>query len=57
MPPDEEVPPETPETPKEELPQTGMIQWPIPVFAALGLLVFGYGWYITFSKKDGKNDK
>lgn len=45
------VPPPT--TPDSKLPQTGMVQWPIPVLAVAGmfLLVIGYG-MIRRSKED-----
>lgn len=34
-----------PEVPKEKkLPQTGQLNWPIPVLAVAGVLLFAYGW-------------
>lgn len=36
------------------LPQTGQLNWPVPVLAAAGVLVFLFGWYLTRSaRKDG----
>lgn len=32
------------ETPKESLPQTGQLNWPIPVMAVSGLVLFAFGW-------------
>lgn len=37
-----EAPPSTPSSPT--LPQTGQLNWPVPVLAALGLLLFACGW-------------
>ncbi len=50
----------TEETPEEEtdnephLPQTGQLNWPIPVLAVGGLATFAGGWKVAFgkSKKD-----
>lgn len=46
-------PPSTePDDPK--LPQTGQLNWPVPVLAVSGLAVFVLGWYLRFGrKKDG----
>lgn len=33
-----------PDIPKGKLPQTGLLQWPIPVMASLGLILFLIGW-------------
>jgi len=48
-------PPETvPSETKPKLPQTGQLNWPIPVLAVLGLLLFSAGWAMRFGKqKDG----
>ena len=35
---------EDPDVPKGKLPQTGLLQWPIPVMASFGLLLFLIGW-------------
>lgn len=34
------------------LPQTGLLQWPIPVLTVLGLAFFAYGCWIVFRKKE-----
>ena len=40
--PGEEIP--DPEVPLAQLPQTGMLQWPVPVLALVGILLFSTGW-------------
>lgn len=40
--PGEEIP--DPEVPLAQLPQTGMLQWPVPVLALAGLVLFSAGW-------------
>ena len=40
--PGEEIP--DPEVPLVQLPQTGMLQWPVPVLALVGILLFSTGW-------------
>lgn len=50
-PPVEPVTPEPPAGPT--LPQTGQLNWPIPVLTALGLALFVAGWALRFGKKDG----
>ena len=37
------VPPEEPSNP-DDLVDTGQLNWPVPVFATIGLLLFGTGW-------------
>lgn len=50
----EKAPP-TP-TPKpstdEKLPQTGQMNWPVPVLAALGVMLFSLGWVLRFKKNE-----
>lgn len=42
-----------PTTKPEELIQTGQLNWPIPILAIAGLLLFSIGWaMLNFSKKD-----
>lgn len=42
------------DTPPPRLPQTGQLNWPIPVMAITGLLLFAVGWMIRSRKeKDG----
>lgn len=40
----------------EKLPQTGMLRWPIPVLAVVGVLLFSLGWALCFMKKK-KSDR
>ena len=47
--PDEEIPEE--EVPLATLPQTGLLQWPIPVMAAAGLLLFGTGMLVDRKRR------
>lgn len=46
-----------PETPATGLPQTGMLQWPIPLLAIAGLFLFSLGWMKEqkVRKADGKD--
>ena len=38
----------------DKLPQTGQLNWPVPLLAVSGLAVFVLGWYLRFGrKKDG----
>ena len=49
--------PATP-TPKpttdEKLPQTGQMNWPVPVLAALGVMLFTFGWVLRFRNRHEK---
>lgn len=46
--------PAAPASPSEPtLPQTGQLNWPIPVLAALGLCMFSVGWMLCFKRKKG----
>lgn len=52
------VPETTPEpTPRpsspsgENLPQTGMLMWPVPVLAGAGIALFAVGWVLCFGRK------
>lgn len=47
--------PSSPAKPSEPfLPQTGQLNWPIPVLAALGMCLFSVGWMLRFGRrKDG----
>lgn len=38
-------------TPGSSLPQTGLNRWPVPVMAVSGLLLFGLGWVLAFTRK------
>ncbi len=35
---------------KPQLPQTGQLNWPVPVLAVLGLLLFSTGWVLCFHR-------
>ena len=35
----------------DKLPQTGQLNWPVPVLAVGGLALFVLGWYLRFGKK------
>ncbi len=40
---------------EEPLPQTGQLNWPIPMLAASGLLLFAVGWLLRFGRKKDRN--
>lgn len=40
-----------PPTPSGKLPQTGQLNWPVPVLAASGLFLFVSGWFLFFAQK------
>ena len=37
-----------------DLPQTGQLNWPVPLMAILGLALFGIGWILFFGSKRSK---
>lgn len=37
-----------------DLPQTGQLNWPVPLMAILGLVLFGIGWILFFGSKRRK---
>lgn len=37
---------------EDDLPQTGQLNWPVPVLAVAGLGLFALGWYLRFGKKE-----
>ena len=41
----------------DELPQTGQLNWPVPVLAVSGLAVFVLGWYLRFGRKKESYEK
>lgn len=55
------VPPPTSEKPEKPddptLPQTGQLNWPIPVLVVLGLMLFSAGWGLYLGKKRGRYEK
>lgn len=42
---------------KETLPQTGMLWWPVHVMAALGIILFGMGWWKRSGQREKKDEK
>lgn len=46
----EEIP-EVDDDEVEKLPQTGQLNWPVPIMAIAGLLVFAFGWMLRFGQK------
>lgn len=44
-------------TPAPTLPQTGQLNWPIPLLAVAGLAVFVAGWILRFGQKKEKDEK
>lgn len=53
-------PPEITPTPSEappKLPQTGQLNWPIPVMAVAGLGLFAMGWILCFGQKRDSEKK
>lgn len=49
------TPPRRPFRPK--LPQTGQLNWPIPVLTLLGLGVFTAGWVLRYGKRKNSHEK
>lgn len=50
--------PTTPSVPEQPgLPDTGQLNWPIPVMALLGLTLFIIGWALCFRKRDDRYEK
>lgn len=47
--------PKPPQKPGGKLPQTGQLNWPVPVLAAAGLTLFGIGWGIRFRRKQDQD--
>lgn len=46
-------PVEAVEIPSGTLPQTGQLNWPVPVLAGSGVLLFAVGWWLNFGEKNG----
>jgi len=55
--PSEPSTPAAPPNPPKLLPQTGQLNWPVPVLAALGLSLFSFGWILRFGKRRGDYEK
>ena len=43
--------PGTPDKPGSRLPQTGQMNWPVPVLAGVGLVLFALGWWLCFGQR------
>lgn len=52
-----EPPAVSPAPPASGLPQTGQLNWPIPVMVVLGLILFSIGWILRFGKEKGSYEK
>lgn len=51
------TPTPTPTKPTGKLPQTGQLNWPVPIMAALGLLLLALGWILYHSPSEkGRRD-
>ena len=56
----ETIPPESTEPPPPlppKLPQTGQLNWPVPVMALTGTMLFVMGWILCMSRKRISNEK
>lgn len=54
----QEPQPTTPTKPADPtLPDTGQLNWPIPVLVVLGLILFSLGWVLRFGKKKDGHEK
>lgn len=42
---------------RPNLPQTGLLRWPVPVLSSVGVILFGLGWADTNLKKRKKDDE
>ena len=49
--------PDIPDEPDNELPQTGQLNWPIPILVIGGLTFFIIGWWLNFGRKKEKYEK
>lgn len=47
----------TPGTSDPKLPQTGQLNWPVPVLTVLGLGIFALGWNLRFGRKRDDDEK
>ena len=45
------TPPPPPPPPPPELPQTGLLKWPVPVMAIAGITLFVVGWILCWRRK------
>ena len=51
------TPPPPPPPPPPELPQTGQLNWPVPVMAVTGMALFVVGWILCWRGKRMENEK
>lgn len=51
------TPPTTPPKTPNRLPQTGQLNWPIPVLVISGMIVFALGWILRFGRGSEYNEK
>lgn len=51
----EETEPTAPPPPK--LPQTGQLEWPIPILLCAGMAFFGLGWWLCFNSRKDNYEK
>lgn len=50
--------PTTPSKPSgPDLPQTGQLNWPVPVLAVCGVVLFAAGWVLRFGRKKEQHEK
>lgn len=49
--------PPTTEPPPPQLPQTGQLNWPVPVMAIAGVVLFVVGWILCCSRKRIENEE
>ncbi len=50
--------PVTPDDPTDPtLPQTGQLNWPIPILAVLGMCLFSTGWALRFGRKKNRYEE
>lgn len=52
LPADPTQPTQPPSPPEEELPLTGQLTWPIPLLAMAGTMIFAFGWWLCFGRKE-----
>ena len=55
-PPKPPCPPPKPPKPGIEIPDTGQNNWPVPVLAIAGLLIFALGWSMRFNGRNSKDE-
>lgn len=54
--PEEPTEPSPTVPPSETLPQTGQMNWPVPLLAVAGLILFTAGWLLRFREREDKYD-